>query len=99
RHWLRRSLVVAEVALGVVLLVSAGLLIRTFAKLNSLNPGFEQAGLTTASVSLQDARYVSGDKINALFDASLARLSATPGVESAAISLELPYTRLLNLGA
>lgn len=97
RHWLRRTLVVSEVALGVVLLVSAGLLIRSFAKLNDLNPGFDPSGLTTASVSLQDARYVTAEKINYLFDDTLARLAATPGVESAAVSLEMPYTRLLNL--
>ena len=99
RHWLRRTLVVAEVALGCVLLVCAGLLIHTFAKLSRLNPGFDPNGVTTASVSLQDARYKTSDRINALFDDSLARLSTTPGVMSAAVSLELPYTRLLNLGA
>jgi predicted permease len=97
-HWLRRSLVLAEVALGVVLLVCAGLLIRSFTKLNSLNPGFDPAHLTTSSVSLQDARYVKAETINGLFDRSLSALESTPGVEAAAVSLELPYTRLLNLG-
>ena len=98
RHWLRRGLVVAQVALGVVLLVCAGLLIHTFAKLDRLDPGFEINGLTTASASLQDARYETAERINHLFDESLARIGATPGVESAAVSLELPYERLLNLG-
>ena len=50
-----RILVVSEVALGVVLLVSAGLLIRTFIHLRDLNPGFDDRNLITASVSLQDA--------------------------------------------
>lgn len=99
RHWLRRTLVVSEVALGAVLLVCAGLLIHTFAKLNSLNPGFDPSALTTASVSLQDARYTTAEQVNHLFDDSVATLQATPGIESAAVSLELPYTRLLNLGA
>lgn len=98
RHWLRRTLVLAEVALGVVLLVCAGLLIRSFTKLNSLNPGFDPSHLTTSSVSLQDARYVSAEKINRLFDESLDTLSRAPGVQAAAVSLELPYTRLLNMG-
>ncbi len=98
RHWLRRGLVVAQVALGVVLLVCAGLLIRTFAKLDRLDPGFEINGLTTASASLQDARYETAERINHLFDESLSRLAATAGVESAAVSLELPYERLLNMG-
>ena len=98
RHWLRRGLVVAQVALGVVLLVCAGLLIRTFAKLDQLDPGFEINGLTTASASLQDARYETAERVNHLFDESLARMANMPGVESAAVSLELPYERLLNMG-
>lgn len=98
KHWPRRLLVVAEVSLGVVLLVTAGLLIRTFVSLRSLDPGFNPTGLVTASVSLQDARYTTAVGINRLFDESLRRLRATAGVESAAISLELPYERLLNRG-
>lgn len=98
RHWIRRSLVVVQVALGVVLLVGAGLLIRTFTGLYRLNPGFDVNGVTTASVSLQDARYADPVVINQLFDRSVAALAATPGVSAAAVTLELPYTRLLNMG-
>lgn len=97
-HAVRRVLVVVEVALGVVLLVGAGLLTRTFVTLERLDPGFDPNGLTTASVSLQDARYQSGAKISQLFDRSVAALEAEPGVTGAAVTLELPYTRLLNLG-
>jgi predicted permease len=96
RHWPRRLLVVTEVALGVVLLVTAGLLLRTFLNLWNLEPGFDPRNLVTASVSLQDARYTSAAKINQLFDDSLRRLRETPGVQSAGVSLELPYDRLLN---
>ena len=98
KHWPRRLLVVAEVALGVVLLVTAGLLVRTFVNLRNLDPGFDPDGLVTASVSLQDARYRDAASVNRLFDESLRRLRETPGVESAAVSLELPYDRLLNSG-
>jgi len=98
RRWPRRLLVIFEVAAGVTLLVSAGLLMRTFVNLRSLDPGFNPEGLTTASVSLQDARYRTADQANALFTETLTRLRATPGVEAAAISLEMPYERLLNLG-
>ena len=98
KQWPRRLLVVAEVALGVVLLVTAGLLVRTFVNLRSLDPGFDPDGLVTASVSLQDARYRDAVSINRLFDDSLRRLGETPGVESAAVSLEMPYERLLNSG-
>jgi predicted permease len=99
RSWLRRSLVVAEVALGVVLLVCAALLLRTFASLSYLDRGrLDIDKLTTASVSLEDARYTSSERITALFDRSLERLAATPGIESAAVTLELPFARLLNMG-
>lgn len=98
RQWPRRLLVVAEVALGVVLLVTAGLLIRTFVELQRLEPGFDARGVTTAGVSLLDARYRSGAAISQLFDRTLERLAQTPGIESAALVLGLPYERLLNIG-
>jgi predicted permease len=98
RHWGRRGLIVAQVALAVVLLVSAGLLVRTFVNLQSLNPGFNPTGLTTASVSLQDARYATPADVQALFDRTLERLRSTPGIEGAAVSLGLPYERVLNMG-
>jgi predicted permease len=98
RHWPRRLLVVAEVALGVVLLVGAGLLVRQFASLRSLDPGFETDGLVSTTASMLDRRYESIEKVNQLFDETLRRLRSTPGIEAAAVSLELPYDRLLNLG-
>jgi len=99
RGWLRRLLVVAEVALGVVLLVGAGLLIRTFVHLQTQSPGFDTRQVITASASLEDARYETHEAVEQLFDRSLARLAAVPGVESAAVSLGLPYERILNMGA
>ncbi|HVJ30536.1 MAG TPA: ABC transporter permease, partial [Gammaproteobacteria bacterium] len=98
RHWTRRSLVAAEIALGAVLLIVTGLLTRTFVNVSSLEPGFDAAGVMTASVSLQDARYDTAAKMNRLFDESIRRLESSPGVESAAVSLELPFRRLLNAG-
>jgi predicted permease len=99
RGWPRRLLVVAEVALGVVLLVGAGLLIRTFAYLQTLPAGFDPRNLVTLSASLEDARYAQHDTIEQLFRRSVERLRTLPGVESAAISLGLPYERILNMGA
>ncbi|HEX7235554.1 MAG TPA: ABC transporter permease, partial [Gammaproteobacteria bacterium] len=97
RHWTRRSLVTAEIALGAALLIVTGLLIRTFVNLSGLAPGFDDTGVITASVSLQDARYDTAAKMNRLFEESLRRIEASAGVESAAVSLELPYRRLLNI--
>jgi predicted permease len=91
-------LVVAEVAIGVVLLVGAGLLVRSFVYLSGLNPGFDPANVATATVSLQDARYRDAARVQRLFADSLERIRRQPGVESAGVSLGLPYTRLLNNG-
>ena len=97
-RWPRRMLVMGEVALGVILLVSAGLLIRTFIHLRNLNPGFDDTNLVTASVSLEDARYHEVTPIAHLFDESTARLRSIPGVQDAGVALGMPYTRLLNDG-
>jgi predicted permease len=99
KGWPRRLLVVAEVALGVVLLVGAGLLIRTFMYLETLPAGFDPRNVVAISASLEDARYEKHEDIEQLFARSIARLRAMPGVESAAISLGLPYERILNMGA
>jgi predicted permease len=98
RHWPSRLLVVGQVALGIVLLVGAGLVIRTFAHLTRLEPGFDPRNVTTGTVSLQDARYQTAAKVNDLFARSLERIRLTPGVERAAIALTLPYERALNNG-
>ena len=98
RSWPRRAMVVLEVALGVVLLVGAGLLIRTFDHLMSLRAGFDAANVVTATLSLQDARYQGADKVVQLFDRSVAKMRQIPGVENAAVCLTLPYERALNLG-
>lgn len=95
--WTRRVLVVAEVALGLVLLVGAGLLTRTFVALNALEPGFDLTNVVAGSASLEDKRYASADRVVQLFDRTLEQLQAIPGVESAAVSLGLPYERILNM--
>jgi len=87
------------VALGVVLLVGAGLLIRTFMYLQTLPAGFDPTNIVVMSASLEDARYAKHESVETLFARSLERLRALPGVESSAISLGLPYERILNLGA
>jgi predicted permease len=96
RTWPRRLLVMAEVALGVVLLVGAGLLIRSFDYLMAQRPGFDSARVMTATVSLQDARYRTSDAVAHLFDGTLERMRLVPGVERAAAALTLPYERALN---
>lgn len=97
-HMVRRGLVVVEVALGLVLLVGAGLLTRTLLYLQGLNPGFDSKNVVSASVSLQDARYRTPASVNRLFQQTLAEIRAMPGVEGAAVGLHVPYQRWLNSG-
>jgi predicted permease len=96
-HWPRRVLVVTQVALGVVLLVGSGLLLRTYAHLRGLTPGFDPRQVVTASVSLEDARYKTAASVAQLMEAILERVQQDPGITGAAVGLGLPYQRLLNL--
>lgn len=96
RHWPGRLLVVAEISLSVVLLAAAGLLIRTFAHLNTISPGFDGSGVLTASLSLDDARYHDAARVVQFYRDALGRLSGTPGIEFAAAGLTLPDETALN---
>jgi predicted permease len=97
-HWPRRLLVAGEVAVGVLLVVSSALLVRTFVNLRDLDPGIDPRGVVTATFSMQDQRYATSAAMNQFYDATLERIRQRPGVEAAGIVLGLPYTRLLNLG-
>ncbi|HKW97780.1 MAG TPA: ABC transporter permease [Bryobacteraceae bacterium] len=97
-RWPRRILVAGEVALGVVLLVGAGLLLRSFLYLRNQRPGFDPQHVITATLSLEDLRYRKAEAVNSLFERSLARIRELPGVESAAVGLAMPYERGLNAG-
>jgi predicted permease len=97
-HWLRRALVLAEVSLSLVLLIGAGLLVRTLLYLQHLDPGFDGTGVVTVSASLQDARYNTSDSVNRLYRETLETIRRMPGVETAAVALHVPYQRWLNDG-
>jgi predicted permease len=92
------TLVSGQIALTVPLLIGAGLLLRTFLFLWNLNPGFDPSHVLTARFSLQDVRYATSRQMNQLYRKTLDRLRETPGIESAAVSLSLPYERGLNNG-
>ena len=98
RAWPRRALVVVEVVLGVVLLVGAGLLLRTFEHLVTLKGGFDGTNVLTATFSMQDARYRAADRVEQLFERTIAGMHEIPGVERAAVALTLPFERALNNG-
>jgi predicted permease len=89
-RWLHSLLVVAELSLAVVLLVGAGLLIRSFARLQSVNPGFDPSHVVTMQVSLPEARYSTGTQVASFYRQLVERIEQTPGVGAAAVSLGLP---------
>lgn len=90
--FLRTALVVGEIALAVMLLSTAGLLVRSFEKLQQQNPGFSPGGVITARLDLPDAKYDKPEKIITFADATLARLRAQPGVQAAGLVNVLPFT-------
>jgi predicted permease len=98
RGWTRNALVACEVALSLVLLVGAGLMLRTLAWLNGLDPGFDGRNVISAQASLQDARYQTSEAVNQLYTQTLDRIRGIPGVQSAAVALTLPFERPLNDG-
>jgi putative ABC transport system permease protein len=90
-HRLRSAFVVSQFALSLVLLVGAGLLIRSFAQLRAVHPGFDPKGVVTFWQSLPKARYGEVDQQIQFFDKLLAKLTALPGVEAAGLVSPLPF--------
>jgi putative ABC transport system permease protein len=90
KHWLRSSLVVVEVATTLVLLIGAGLMIRSFYRLQKVNPGFSYDHLTSFTVSLPERKYTTVDQRGQFFSRLLENLRALPGVESTAAASGLP---------
>ncbi len=86
----RRVLVVAQVALAMVLLVGAGLLVRSFIRLRTASPGFEPRGTLTMQTYLPPARYPLGRQRVAFYTAAIRNMQSVPGVQAAAISTALP---------
>jgi len=89
---LRHGLIVGEIALSLVLLVSAGLLVRSFISLQDVRPGFEPKGLLTFRVSLPFANYRAPDAAKQMYESLRMRLLAIPGVTSVAQISQLPLT-------
>ena len=92
RTQLKNLLVVGQVALSLLLLIAAGLLLRSFARLLRVDPGFDSHNVLTMNVSLPTVKYAKPEQQIAFFDEVLRRVSSLPGVSSAAISAALPLS-------
>jgi putative ABC transport system permease protein len=92
RNRLRSALVVSEVALSLVLLVGAGLMIRSFAKLSDVDPGFKPGQVLTMGVSLLRVKYPEDEQVAQTFSQILERAANAPGVLSAGAISALPLT-------
>ncbi|HST53135.1 MAG TPA: ABC transporter permease [Pyrinomonadaceae bacterium] len=99
RRGVRDALVVVEVLLAVVLLVGAGLLIRSFMQLEQVSPGFEPRGLLTMMVSLPASKYPADAQRAAFMHQVLEQVRALPGVRSAATITTLPMSGFNQSGS
>ncbi|MEY2563625.1 MAG: putative transport system permease protein [Verrucomicrobiota bacterium] len=92
RSPLRSALVIAEVALALVLLICAGLLIKSVMRLRDVDPGFKPDRIVTMNVWLPGAKYPKAPEWNTFFNRMLERIEALPGVEAAALTSVLPIS-------
>jgi len=98
RTWLRNALVVSEIAFACVLLVGAGLLIRSLLRVLEVDMGFQPAQAATIRVD-PDNRYTTHEQRNAYLDEVLRRIKEVPGVEAAGITDALPLGKNRTWGA
>jgi putative ABC transport system permease protein len=93
---LGHALVVLEVALALILLVGAGLLLQSFARLGQVQPGIQTERLLTARVTLPDAAYPNPENIARFYEQLIGRLRALPGVRTASTTFPLPMSGSLT---
>jgi predicted permease len=96
RHHIRRGLVMAEVALAVMLVIGAGLLLRTVANLTRVDSGFDRSRLVTFAMSLPLADYPQAPARAAFYQRLLDKLRGVPGIQGASAMSGLPPNRPLN---
>jgi putative ABC transport system permease protein len=91
RQRLRNTLAAAQLALSLVLLIAAALLVRSFARLQQVDPGFRTAGLLAMQLDLPNASYPKDQDRAAFFDRLLPRLRTLAGVDSADMTVRVPF--------
>lgn len=98
-RWSRSALVVAQVTLAVALLVSAGLLMRSFTALQSVDPGFNVSGVLTARISLPESRYPDAAAVQAFQQRLDRTLDGLPGVTATAMTQAVPFGHSSSSGS
>lgn len=93
RMLIQKGLVVVTVTLSVVLLVSAGLLMRSFARLMATDPGFRPEGVLTLSLMLPGEGYPTGENVRTFYTDLVDRVRGLPGVRVAGAATDLPFVR------
>jgi len=95
----RSVLIISEVALSLVLLIGAGLLIKSFVRLLDVNPGFNTTNVSTMKLSLSEKMYPDGARQRGFYQQVLDNVRSLPGVESASISSSPPVSGIQEFGA
>ncbi len=90
RHRMRSLLIMAQVAVSFLLLIGAGLMLRSFANLQHVDPGFQPENVLTMQIGLDFTKYNTDDKQRAFFETFLDKVGAQSGVKSAAASMMIP---------
>ena len=93
-RWLSDAMIVVEVALALVLLTGAGLMIRSFAHLTSVDPGYRKENVVAVAVALPDSRYAGFDANRQFFTELADRIKQLPGIEEAGAVTRLPMSSL-----
>jgi predicted permease len=89
---MRNVLVVGETGLACVLLIAAGLILHSFVNLLKMDPGFRPQNVLTAGISLPGEQYKTPQQVQHFYDQLLANLQSLPGVQSAGVGTDLPWT-------
>ena len=92
RNRVRNALVISEIALALVLLVGSGLLLKSFIRLQNVNPGFDPRNVLTMEVSLPVAKYARGRPVADFYVELIRRVRGIPGVEAAGLTSILPLS-------
>jgi len=91
RRRLGAALIVSEIAVALVLLVSAGLLLRSFAAVTRVDPGFDAEHVTALRLALPEGRYGSPAQSVLFYQSLIARAREVPGVQESAVASSVPF--------